>query len=65
MKTRHGAGIPYYHDGLTNGYRIRRDFLMPSVKRIFEESPDLAERISQMAQLVVDRYSDKRRNLGK
>ena len=26
MQMLQGAGIPYYHDEETNGYRIRRDF---------------------------------------
>lgn len=38
MQMLQGAGIPYYHDEETNGYRIRRDFFMPPVELTFEES---------------------------
>jgi predicted DNA-binding transcriptional regulator YafY len=38
MQMLQGAGIPYYHDEQTNGYRIRRDFFMPPVELTFEES---------------------------
>lgn len=38
MKTLEGAGIPYFHDTQTNGYRVRRDFFMPPVQLTLDES---------------------------
>jgi predicted DNA-binding transcriptional regulator YafY len=38
MQMLQGAGIPYFHDEQTNGYRVRRDFFMPPVELTFEES---------------------------
>lgn len=33
-----GAGIPYYHDPETGGYRVRGDFFMPPVQLTAEEA---------------------------
>jgi proteasome accessory factor B len=33
-----GAGIPYFFDEMTHGYRIRRDFFMPPVELTLDES---------------------------
>ncbi|GAB4195180.1 MAG: transcriptional regulator [Phycisphaeraceae bacterium] len=33
-----GAGIPYYYDEQTKGYRVRRDFFMPPVELTLDES---------------------------
>lgn len=38
MKMLEGAGIPYYHDKQTNGYKVRRDFFMPPVELTLDES---------------------------
>ncbi len=38
MQMLQGAGIPYFHDEQTKGYRVRRDFFMPPVELTFEES---------------------------
>ncbi len=38
MQMIQGAGIPYYFDEDTQGYRVRRDFFMPPVELTFEES---------------------------
>ena len=38
MKMLEGAGIPYFHDAETKGYRVRRDFFMPPVELTLDES---------------------------
>ncbi|MBI1367073.1 MAG: WYL domain-containing protein [Planctomycetes bacterium] len=38
MKMLEGAGIPYFFDTRTNGYRVRRDFFMPPVSLTLDES---------------------------
>lgn len=38
MQMIQGAGIPYYYDEQTLGYRVRRDFFMPPIELTFEES---------------------------
>lgn len=38
MKMLEGAGIPYFYDEQTGGYRIRRDFFMPPVELTLDES---------------------------
>ncbi|MCC6580459.1 MAG: transcriptional regulator [Phycisphaeraceae bacterium] len=38
MKELEGAGVPYYFDTQTQGYRVRRDFFMPAVDLTLEES---------------------------
>ena len=38
MKTLEGAGIPYFHDSESDGYRVRGDFFMPAVELTLAES---------------------------
>lgn len=38
MKILETAGIPYFHDASTGGYRVRRDFFMPPVELTLDES---------------------------
>lgn len=48
LKMLEGAGIPYFFDPETSGYRVRRDFFMPPVQLTLDESlalAALAERI--------------------
>ena len=42
LKMLEGAGIPYFFDEETSGYRVRRDFFMPPVQLTLEESLALA-----------------------
>jgi len=54
MKALEGAGIPYFHDGETKGYRVRRDFFMPPVELTLDESlalVALAEHIGEQEQV--------------
>ena len=44
-----GAGIPYYHDPDTDGYRVRRDFFMPPVELTLEESLALVALVNEVA----------------
>ena len=48
MEMLEGAGIPYYYDEQTQGYRVRRDFFMPPVELTFEESLALIVLASQI-----------------
>ncbi len=38
MKVMESVGIPYFHDGDTNGYRVRKDFFMPPVELTLDEA---------------------------
>jgi proteasome accessory factor B len=42
MKMLEGAGIPYFFDDETKGYRVRKDFFMPPVQLTLDESLALA-----------------------
>jgi predicted DNA-binding transcriptional regulator YafY len=42
MKMLEGAGIPYFFDEETKGYRVRKDFFMPPVQLTLDESLALA-----------------------
>lgn len=42
------AGIPYFYDTATKGYRIRRDFFMPPVQLTLDESLALAALAEQI-----------------
>lgn len=62
MKSLEGAGIPYFHDEQTNGYRVRRDFYMPPVQLTLEESlalVALGEHIGGREQIPLTRAAAK------
>lgn len=62
MKALEGAGIPYFHDSETNGYRVRRDFFMPPVQLTLEESlalVALGEHIGGREQVPLTREAAK------
>jgi proteasome accessory factor B len=42
LKMLEGAGIPYFFDGQTGGYRVRRDFFMAPVQLTLDETLALA-----------------------
>ncbi|MFP4144936.1 MAG: helix-turn-helix transcriptional regulator [Phycisphaeraceae bacterium] len=44
-----GAGIPYFYDEPTRGYRVRGDFFLPPVQLTFEESLALVAMAGQIA----------------
>src|SRR5688572_16594765 len=54
MKMLEGAGIPYFYDPETKGYRVRRDFFMPPVQLTLDETlalAALAERVGKDEQI--------------
>ncbi len=62
MKSLEGAGIPYFHDEATNGYRIHRDFYMPPVQLTLDESlalVALGEHIGGREQIPLTRAASR------
>lgn len=54
MGTLEAAGVPYYHDTQSGGYRVRRDFFMPPTSLTLDEALSLialAERIGAAEQI--------------
>ena len=62
MKMLEGAGIPYFHDEETRGYRVRRDFFMPPVELTLDESLALialGEHIGDKEQIPLTKAAGK------
>ena len=62
MKMLEGAGIPYFHDNETKGYRVRRDFFMPPVSLTLDESLALialGEHIGGKEQIPLTKAAEK------
>ena len=62
MKMLEGAGIPYFHDLETKGYRVRRDFFMPPVSLTLDESLALialGEHIGGKEQIPLTKAAEK------
>lgn len=62
MKMLEGAGIPYFFDTQTNGYRVRRDFFMPPVSMTLDESLALialGEHIGDKEQIPLTRAAGR------
>lgn len=62
MSVLEGAGIPYFHDPDTMGYRVRKDFFMPPVDLTLDESLailTLGEHIGRREQIPLARPASR------